>query len=238
MNNKLFILPLLLLAMFAGCDDKSGTTVSSSPAQSGPPPAPVDGIGIAIVVDHSGSMGDSVKDFDGQNRDKEGIARRSVMSVIQRCEKFAKDNPKSNVQVAVLEFDDSVARVLPFGPPDAASAKPQVDRIAPKGSTAIGDAVTQAKMELDATGLKNKHIIVVTDGENNTGAAPEVVALNLKNLPADQQAHVYVIAFDVNSSVFNAVKGAGWTVLSASNAAQLQQNLDNVLGDNILLERN
>jgi Mg-chelatase subunit ChlD len=224
---------LLLLTAIAGCDNKQDATVAVAPPTS--QPTAIDGIGIAVILDRSGSMSESVPDTDGQARDKEGIAKRSVMAVIRRCETFANANPKRKVQLAVYQFDDTVEQIVPFSVPSVSTDEPAVDTISPNAYTAIGDAVAKAKTDLDATGLTNKHIIVVTDGENNRGMSPDDVAKAINKLP--NKPSVYVIAFDVNSTVFNSVKQSGWMVLSASDGKQLQQNLDTVLGDNILLER-
>jgi Mg-chelatase subunit ChlD len=229
---KLNLIPVLVICALLGCDNSSSTVIA-------PPPAnvtPRAGTGVAIVVDCSGSMGDPVKDQNGQNQ-KEAIAKRCVLNLLQHSQNYLQRNPAKILEVSVLQFDNNVTTVIPFGKPDVNASKSTVEKITPGGSTAIGRAVGEAKKALDATGLMDKHIILVTDGENTAGPSPETVAQSLRALPAEQRPSVYVVAFDVSSSVFKPLKDAGWVVLSASNGQELQQTLDQVLGENILLEK-
>lgn len=233
-NSMPKVLSLLFISLLLGCDggQSATTTVPSAPAG-----ARRDGIGVAILVDRSGSMGDKVKDFDGVRRDKEDVAKRAIIAVIQRCETFVKTNTKQTLEVGVFQFDRDTEVVVPFAAPNVAAMKAKIDTIYPNGSTAIGDGVIKAKMALDQTGLKNRHIVVITDGANTDGSDPAVVAKDYQKLTGDEKLNVYLVAFDVDSKVFRVFKDAGWVVLSASDAPQLQQSLDQLLGENILLER-
>lgn len=83
----------------------------------------------------------------------------------------------------------------------------------------------------------SRHVVVVTDGENTKGPAPAFVLRSLAGRPEDLRPSVYFVAFDVAASVFADVKQAGSLVLSASNALQLQEAVDFILGEKILLEK-
>ena len=66
----------------------------------------------------------------------------------------------------------SVRTVIKLGPPDPSAAGDAIARMTPEGDTPIGDAMIAAKRDLDATGLSKRHILVITDGENNKGYSP------------------------------------------------------------------
>jgi hypothetical protein len=95
----------------------------------------------------------------------------------------------------------------------------------------------QAKRDLDATGLSRRHILVVTDGENNRGYAPADVASVLARLPESARPSVYFVAFDIAAERFKAVREAGGLVLAAANETDLGQTFDYLLTGKILAEQ-
>src|SRR5215471_2354086 len=83
-----------------------------------------------------------------------------------------------------------------------AAAAPAVVRSAllamhPGGGTPIGDAIVTAKRDIDATGLSKRHILVITDGENNKGYSPEDVVRVITSQPDPDRASAYFVAFDI-----------------------------------------
>ena len=72
----------------------------------------------------------------------------------------------------------------------------------------------------------------MTDGESNEGPDPESVYPNIKQ----KGVGVYMVAFDVNNSVFDAIKKQGAGVVSASNETQLDAELTTILKKKVLLE--
>ena len=94
-----------------------------------------------------------------------------------------------------------------------------------------------AKRELDLTGLTRRHLLVVTDGQNTDGFAPEEVAAGIGRRPEAERPSMYFVAFDVEESRFSAVRDAGGLVLAAANARELNDTLDSLLRGKILLER-
>jgi Mg-chelatase subunit ChlD len=120
--------------------------------------------------------------------------------------------------------------------PNAAAVKTAAERLHAAGSTPIGDAMIQAKQDLDRSGLTKLHILVITDGENNRGYALPDVAAALANQDQEHRASMYFVAFDVSDQKFSAIRDAGGLVLSASSGQELRQTLDYVLSGKILAE--
>jgi hypothetical protein len=204
--------------------------------------AKVDGIGLAVLMDVSGSMGQSVKDASGKPKAKIAIARSSALRVIEQVQKFMEQYPGKQVQVAVYEFSSrdnmpSCRRVVPLGPPNAAAAVEAINSMRPKGGTPIGNAIIKAKQDLAAAGLSRQHIMVVTDGENNEGYSPEDVVNAILRLPEGETASVYFVAFDVSESKFKSVREAGGLVFAAADEPQLTQTMDYVLTGKVLVEQ-
>jgi hypothetical protein len=94
-----------------------------------------------------------------------------------------------------------------------------------KGGTPIGDAIVTVKQKMNRTGLKQQHLLVITDGENNQGYDPGDVVNAIYRLPDEQIASVYFFAFDIAADKFNKVRDGGGLVLSAANESGLQQTL-------------
>lgn len=221
---------LFATLLLSGCstpdDVASEITASKSSAH-------VDGIGIAIVVDCSGSMADST---GGDSKAKIDLAKNAVLQIVKQAQDFSKQK-NVNVQVAVYRFSDSTQLVIPLSAPDVDAFTSRVNTLRADGGTAIGEAVVQATKDLNQQGFSDKHILVVTDGENNTGRSPESVANGINLLAPDLKPKVYLVAFDVDSHVFSGAKGAGWMVLSANNGQQLQSTLNEIVTGEILLEK-
>ncbi|MEN6309642.1 MAG: VWA domain-containing protein [Anaerohalosphaeraceae bacterium] len=201
-----------------------------------------EGIAIGVAFDVSGSMKDSLAGINGQMMSKIKIARQCAMDILKQADSFTQKHPEQTVEVGVFEFSSrqrqpSCRQVIPFGPINLSAAMSAVGRMVPDGGTPIGDAVIHVKQAMDRTGLKTKHLLVITDGENNQGYAPGDVVDVMSRLPDDRRSSVYFFAFDVAADKFNAVRDAGGLVLSASNGTELQQTLDYVLMGKILVEQ-
>ena len=80
----------------------------------------------------------------------------------------------------------------------------------------------------------HKHILVITDGMSNVGISPERVVQEIHN--SASPIPIYFVAFDVSASVFDGVKAGGATVVSASDEAELNVQINQILGQKILLE--
>jgi len=202
-----------------------------------------EGIAAAILIDTSGSMNHQVEDADGRARRKIEIAQRSAISLVKQFDSYAREHAGQTIYVGVYDFSDrganrpSTRTVIPLGPPDPAAVQAAISKIFPGGDTPIGDAMITAKRDVDATGLSKRHILVITDGENNKGYAPADVTQVISSQSEKDRASIYFVAFDVAASTFNSVKDAGGLVLAASNEHELKGTLDYLLTGKILVEQ-
>jgi hypothetical protein len=241
---------LALVLIMAGCGDHAPPPPQPAPpppAPATPPPAakrPADdefarrkpGIAVAVVLDISRSMGSPVSD-GGTRRPKLDIAKQAVLAILKQAEKFASEEKDRPVLVSLYTFSNKVRQISPFQPPDPARLEPVVNAMQLDSGTAVGDAVRVAWRDLEQTGLRRLHILVVTDGESNSGERPDSVARALLQKAEELRPAVYLVAFDVDAQIFANLKKSNWSVLPAANAEELRKQLDQTVGEHILLER-
>jgi Mg-chelatase subunit ChlD len=201
-----------------------------------------EGIAAAILVDTSGSMRDRVTDRFGKTERKLQVAQRCVTEAIRQFAEFSTRQPDRKILVGIYEFSSRDRRascrpVMQLSPPDEQRARLALEEIEAQGGTPIGDAMILAKRELDATGLSRRHMLVITDGENNKGYAPGAVADALARQPEQERVSLYFVAFDIEAERFNSVKESGGLVLAADSEGDLRQTLDFVLTGRILVEQ-
>jgi Mg-chelatase subunit ChlD len=201
-----------------------------------------DGLSAAILIDVSGSMEDRVAGMDGRREEKIEIARRAARDLVDQFARYAADHPGEDVQLGIYEFsrrrgEPDCRPVVPMGRPDVERAGRAIAKLEADGGTPIGEAMIAAKRELDGTGLNRRHMLVVTDGENTDGFAPESVAQGIGRRPEAERPSIYFVAFDIDASRFRRVRDAGSLVLSAANARELNETLDSLLRGRILLEK-
>lgn len=245
-----WIVLLLVILSFKGCDrdgnrasreERTDERIASALA---PASAATqrEGLAAAIVIDVSGSMNDPVAGLDGRSEPKIEIARRAARDLVEQFARYADDHKDEPVQLGVYEFsrrrgEPDCRPIIEMGPPDRTRADAAIQRLNPEGGTPIGQAMITAKRALDDTGLSRRHLLLVTDGENTDGYAPERVAEGIAKRPAEERPSIYFVAFDVDANRFARVRDAGGLVLPASNAKELNDTLDSLLRGKILLEK-
>lgn len=202
-----------------------------------------DGIAAAILIDTSGSMRDRVKDTDGSSRPKIEIAQRAALNLVRQFDSYAREHSDQSIFVGIYEFSDRgrntplCREIIKLAPPNPASAEAAIKQMRAAGDTPIGDAMIVAKRDLDKSGLAKRHILVVSDGENNQGYSPGNVTQVISAQSEKDRASIYFVAFDIAASTFNPVKDAGGVVLAASNETELAGTLDYLLSGKILVEQ-
>ena len=208
------------------------------------PPLPArEGLALAIVYDTSGSMADPVANAAGGSEPKYRIARRAADSIFDQLDAYvggAAPGTVREVEAELLVMNTLRARrAISMSPFRSSDFK---DRIAnlprPGGGTPLGRAVRMAAEDVLASPLSRKHVLVVTDGENTEGPAPEAVLGELLEAGGGggMGIQVHFVAFDVAAKVFDPVKNLGATVAGAADEAQLKDQLEYILQKKILLE--
>jgi len=204
--------------------------------------APQEGIAVAILLDTTGSMRDEVQGADRQPKPKLEVAKMALLKLLTQLGAFGQKNPDKKILAGIYEFSTrpnlpSCRQLVPLGPPDFTAAHRALTAVLADGATPIGDAMIAAKRDLDATGFSHRHMLVITDGENNRGYMPGDVAQVIAREPEGERAAIYFIAFDLGAEVFEPVKEAGGLVLAAQGEQQLTDTLDYILTGKILVEQ-
>ena len=201
------------------------------------------GVALVIVMDVSGSMGDSVRDAKGQLAPKSKIAHRALEKIARQIEAATTKSASGaarKVQAGLLTFDGRPARTaVEFGPFDAEKLIAWARKSQRLGNgTRLGGALEAGVRMVLGSDLPRKHVLVITDGLNNVGPDPAAVLPGLKREAERKQAGfaVHFVAFDVAASVFAPVKKLGATVVGAADEVQLNARLGDILQHQILLE--
>jgi hypothetical protein len=191
------------------------------------------GAAVAILVDTSGSMRDAAP---GDGRPKHEVARQALEEVISASDAFVERRPDVPIKLAIYGFASSPWVVHPMQAYDGAAVKRALARLpAPGGGTAIGDALLLARPALYRSGAFRKHIVVITDGENTTGSAPDRVARDIFR-KSRGAVSLHFIAFDTSPSHLGFLSEVGGEVLEARDAAGLQLALKQIYEGKILAE--
>lgn len=201
-----------------------------------------EGLAAAILIDVSGSMEEDVRGQDGQEEEKIEIARRAARDLVEQFTRYADEHPDEPVLLGLYEFSERSGQpdcraVIQMGPPDRARARQALASMRAQGGTPIGNAMITAKRELDATGLTRRHLLVVTDGENTDGFAPDDVTAAINRRPENERPSIYFVAFDIAERRFARVRDAGALLLGAADAPELNATLDSLLRGQIFVEK-
>lgn len=189
-----------------------------------PEPAPSRaGVAIAVVVDTSASM----------TPYRRSAAFRALGTLFDNIVKLSSLHPKLEVEVGVYSFASRVETVRSMAPVDRADLASALRRIPESaGLTAIGDAMLVAGRALAASGLRRRHMIVITDGENSWGSDPKDVIAQV----TERRITAHFVAFQTEAGTFDFVRDAGGLLLSASDGESLQASLETIYTQKILVE--
>lgn len=202
-----------------------------------------EGVALAIIYDTSGSMQEAVPDQAGHSAPKYTIANRALIAVAKQVQVFATNSMGAaprKVETGLFVFQGNSARpAINLGPFDAKALQDWARQFSsPSGNTPLGNALTVAGQAVLDSPLSRKHVLVITDGVNTAGPAPEAALPVLLRKAGEKgtSISVHFIAFDVAAKVFDPVKKLGATVVSAADEKQLNTQLDFILQRKILLE--
>ena len=80
-----------------------------------------------------------------------------------------------------------------------------------------------------------QHLIAITDGENTSGPAPEMVARDL-NARTRGEVAIHFVAFDTSARRFGFLKDVGGSAIEAADGAELEVCLGEIYSKRILAE--
>jgi hypothetical protein len=202
-----------------------------------------DGVALAIIYDTSGSMKDPVRDTTGRKSPKYVVANRALTAVAKQIQAYATSSTGGTprrVDAGLFVFSGNTAKeAVKFGPFDAAALEDFARSFAsPNGNTPLGNALTVASRTVLNSPLSRKHVLIITDGLNTEGPAPEVVMPGIKRQAEQKHAtlSVHFVAFDVAAQQFAPIKKLDATVVGAADEKQLNTQLEYILQRKILLE--
>ena len=197
-------------------------------------------LAVAVVYDTSGSMKDAVSGRGGAREPKYVIANRALAAIVDKLEKVNAAGPRK-VQCGLFTFRDKGAQeTVKLGPLDAPVLRKWLAAFSkPNGGTPIGGAVADAANALWKIRADSRHVLVITDGENTVGTAPDAVLPQLQDrcLKNGLSVYFHFLAFDVDAKVFGGIRKFGATLVGASDEAQLNEKLNFILEEKILLEK-
>jgi hypothetical protein len=222
----------------------AGAATLGLPAAGGLRAAEEDGVALAIVYDTSGSMMEAVPDKNGGFSPKYIIANRALISIAAQIEKTATNaasGPPPKIMAGLYIFDGTQAKaVVKFGSFDAAAIEKWASSFSkPAGGTPLGNALLIAGRAVLDSPLSRKHVLFITDGINTLGPPPTQVIPQLNQL-AEAKTNaisIHFVALGVNTREFEGVKRLGATVVGASDEAELDSQLQFILQNQILLEK-
>ena len=191
------------------------------------------GAAVAILVDTSGSMGAKAP---GDSRPKFVVAEEALEAMFDATDAFVAKRPDFPIKIGVFSFSSGVRTLQSIQPYNRAAIRLALSRLPrPGGGTAIGEALREARPELYRAGVFRKYLLVVTDGENTSGRAPEEVVREISR-KSEGAVQVYFVAFDTSPEKFAFLKEVGGDVIGAGTGAELRQALDGIYQGKILAE--
>ena len=232
---------MLAVALASGCGgnarrQQAARAAHEDEADDAPYQAEVDeglGAAVAILVDTSGSMKERAP---GDSRPKYVVAQEALAAMLDATDAFAARRPDFPIKIGIYTFSSSVHVQRPIQPYDRAAIRASIASLPrPGGGTAIGEAMREARPDLYRAGVFRKYLLVVTDGENTNGRAPDEVAREIYR-KSEGAVQTYFVAFDTSPQKFAFLRDVGGDVIGAGSAPELRTALDGIYQGKILAE--
>jgi len=128
-------------------------------------------MGIFLVIDRSNSMGYNSRQHDVRDGEKMRYAREAALALVEQL--------RQEDRVGVIAFDSDPYVLGPLRPlsEQRANLEDRIARLVPGGGTDFKAALEIATAQLVQSGLKTMHIILMTDGDTNRGAADHAAVI-------------------------------------------------------------
>jgi Mg-chelatase subunit ChlD len=194
------------------------------------------GTAVAVLVDTSGSMAQTVRDAEGKQRPKHELAKAALKGILDYTADWKKKHADRTLNLGIYEFSSRVSPVLAMSEFDQAKAQAALERISkPNSGTAIGRGLEQGFRALYQSGCVRKYVVCITDGINTSGPSPEQIARQLYQ-QTKGDVEINFVAFDVSAKRFQFLNDVNGRVVEAADGKQLQTELSKIYEKRILVE--
>lgn len=224
---------VLAVAFLAGCSSRNVEVLNPANAI-----ASEEGIALAIVYDNSGSMSDNVLNEKGEQESKQEIAKRAFIKVIESLKGYSENGGKK-VQVGVATFGFSSPVVgFPMSDFNYDALIAYAKTLGADQNTPLGVTVELAAGMVLQSPMKEKHIVVLTDGLNNTGPDPVSImaSTEYRNVVSKYPVGTYFVAFDISGDRFSNLIPLGAKIFEATDEKELDLKFTEILVEEILFE--
>jgi hypothetical protein len=235
----LVLLTMMIGSVFSRCEGSRRVereAAGSDTALDAPYQAEVEeglGAAVAILVDTSGSMKEPA---GGDSRPKYVVAQEALAAMLDATDAFIAKRPDFPIKIGIYTFSSGVRVQRAILPYDKVALRGTIENLPrPGGGTAIGDAMREARPDLYRAGVFRKYLLVVTDGENTNGRAPDEVARDIFR-KSEGAVQIYFVAFDTSPEKFAFLKEVGGDVIGAGSGPELRTALDGIYQGKILGE--
>lgn len=222
----------------AGAPAADTSAAGASPEDATTTPHPNLEEAIVVCLDHSGSMGAGFSEMrawcdDGnQNALDKTLEKRSRMDAVKQVFYAFRDRTETlgvgKHQIGLVQFDSKVETLLGLTSSlDLFEAI--VDDVEKRGSTAIYSAISEACRMLrpvfDDQPQADLRVLVLTDGQNNTGAAPEMALSDANAIGAVVDAIIVGDTPDTNlRKIVTATGGSCFQITRLSEGFELMES--------------
>ena len=176
------------------------------------------------------------EDAAGDGRPKYVVAREALEAMLDATDAVVAKRPGFPVKVGIYTFSSDAQTLLPMQAYNRQQVRGALARLPiPGGGTAIGEAMRTARPELYRAGVFRKYLLVVTDGQNTAGRAPDDVARDIWR-KSEGAVQIHFVAFDTSPDKFAFLQDVGGNVMAAANGESLRKALDEIYQGKILAE--
>jgi uncharacterized membrane protein len=174
------------------------------------PPAKQDrpDLGLALVIDRSGSMGEPVNN----GRTKLALAKEAVY---QATLGLARSD-----QIGVFVFDDAAQTALPIQPlPDLLAIENALSNVSEGGGTDIRTGIDMAANAIAQVNARVRHVILLTDGQASSNYADLIDQMRSSGVTIT----IVAIGADANSNLEQIARQGGGAFYRVDSAADVPQ---------------
>ena len=158
-----------------------------------PKPGAREPLALFLVIDRSNSMGYNSRVGTLRDGEKLRYAKEAALAVVHQL--------KDQDQVGVVVFDSKPHEIAPLRPlsQNRATLEQLLPRLVENGGTDFFDALATAHTQLATARVRQRHIILLTDGDTNR-AAPEDYQTLIGEIAAD---HIGVTTIRIGDNTVN-----------------------------------